>query len=186
MLGTNPTDINKISITRPIPEKACECFGATCPICRQQVPHPLLDQSDQSNEDWDRDKAKTREQNPFVRYDAPKPKTDKPTLDLVDSLPFQGMTIKTDGPDEKALEVSTTLIPPLEPGAVGTIQKDVLLKLNAIPKEEEGLMEQELRMQKEEEKYNLYISQKTGTQTWRWMDQTTHSLTKQENIQALI
>ena len=59
-------------------------------------------------------------------------------MDSPDSLPFQGQTIQTDGPDKKAPEVSTMLIPPLEPGAVGTIPKDNQMKLNPMPKEEKG------------------------------------------------
>ena len=128
-------------------------------FCRQQVPHPLLDQSDWSGANWNGDKANTREQNLIVRFDIPRPKPDNSTLDLIDSLPFQGLTIQTDGPDKKTPEVLTTLIPPLELEAVGTIPKDNQTKLNPIPKEEEGLMEQELRMQKEEEKYNFFMGQ---------------------------
>ena len=78
---------------------------------------------------------------------------------MVDSLPFQGLTIQTDRPGKKAPEALTTSIPPLESGAVGTIPKDDQTKLNPIPEEEEELMEQELRMQREEEIYNLYIGQ---------------------------
>ena len=159
ILGTNPRDINKINIIKITPQKVCECFEATCSFCRQQVSHPLPDQSDWSSKDWDGDKAKTREQNPIVKFDIPRPKPDNSTLDSVDSLPFQGLTIWTDRPDEKAPEVLTILIPPIEPGAVGTIPKDNQVKLNPILKEEEELTEQELRMQKEEEKYNFYISQ---------------------------
>ena len=54
MLGTNLTETNKISIIKPIPQKACEQFGPTCSFCRQQAPHPSLNQSDWSSEDWDR------------------------------------------------------------------------------------------------------------------------------------
>ena len=79
MLGTNMTDINKINIIRPIPQNACEHFGATCSFCRQQVHHPSLDQPDWSSEDWDGDKAKTRQQNPTVRFDIPNPKSDNPS-----------------------------------------------------------------------------------------------------------
>ena len=134
-------------------------LGTTCLFCRQQVPHPLLDQSDWSTEDWDGDQAKARKQNPIVKFDIPRPKSDNSTLNLVDSLPFQGLTIGTDEPDEKALEVSTIPIPPTEPGAVGTIPKDDQAKLIPIPEEEGEITEQELRMQKEEERYNFYISQ---------------------------
>ena len=34
MLGTNPMEVNKISIIKPTPQKTCECFGATCSFCR--------------------------------------------------------------------------------------------------------------------------------------------------------
>ena len=159
MLGTNLTDINKINIISTTPQKACECLGAICSFCRQQVPHPLPYQSDWSSKHWDGDKAKTREQNPIVKFDIPRPKPHNSTLDLVDSLPYQGLTIWTDGPDKKAPEVSTISIPPIEPGAVGAIPKDNQAKLNPIPKEEGELTDQELRRQKEEETYNFYISQ---------------------------
>ena len=137
----------------------CEHFGATCSFCRQQVPHPLPDQLDWSSKDWDGDKDKTREQNPIVKFDIPRPKPDNSTLNSVDSLPFQSLTIWTDEPDKEAPEVSTIPISPIEPGAVGTIPKDDQAKLNPIPKGEGELTKQELRMQKEEEKYNFYISQ---------------------------
>ena len=138
MLGTNPTDINKMNIIKITPQKACEHFGATWSFCRQQVPHPLPVQSDWSSKDWDGDKAKTREQNPIVKFDIPRPKTDNSTLNSVDSLPFQGLTIWTDKPDKKAPEVLTTLIPPIEPGTMETIPKDDQAKLNPIPKEGGG------------------------------------------------
>ena len=122
-LGTNLTNASNINIIKPIPQKACEQFGATCSFCRQQMPHPLLSQSDWSSEDWDGDKAETREQSPFFGFDTPTTKAEDSTSDLVGSLPFQGLKIQTDKTDEKAPEVSTTPIPPLEQGAVGTAQK---------------------------------------------------------------
>ena len=60
-----------------------------------------------------------------------------PTLDPVDSIPFDNMIIQTDGLDKKALEVSTTLIPLSEQEAVGTATKDGQTKLDVMPKEEE-------------------------------------------------
>ena len=58
-----------------------------------------------------------------------------PTLDPVDSIPFDKLMIQTDGPDKKALEVSTTPIPPPEKGAVGTAITDGQTKLDLVPKE---------------------------------------------------
>ena len=116
---------------------------------------PILCQSklDWSNKDWDSNKAKAREQNTSLSFDIPKPETDKLTSDSVDTLTFQNLTIKMNRLDEKAPEVLTTLVPPPEPGAIGTT-----LKEDGITKaEDEGLMEQELRLQKEEETYAIYI-----------------------------
>ena len=42
---------------------------------------------------------------------------------------------------------------------MGTPQKESQTKLNTVPQEEEELVEHELRMQIEEEKYKLYIGQ---------------------------
>ena len=108
----------------------------------------------------------------MIRFDIPWTKMNNPTLDPVDSIPFKDLMIQADGPDKKALEVSTTPIPPLEQGAVGTAPKDGQTKLDAVPnKEEEEQAAQELRTQIEEENYRLYISQlsleesDTNTQT---------------------
>ena len=110
MLGTNPADINKSNVIKITPQKVCEHFGATCSFCRQQVPQPLPDQSNWSSKDWNGDKAKAREQNPIVKFDIPRPRPDNLTFNSVDSLPFQGLTIWTNEPDKKALEVLTILI----------------------------------------------------------------------------
>ena len=117
-------------------------------------PNPLPIQLDWSRKDWDGDKANAREQNTLFSFDIPKPETNKQTVDSVDTLPFQNLMIKTNGPDEKAPEVSTTLIPPLEPGAIGTTPKED----GITEAEDEGLIEYELRLQKEEKKYAIYIS----------------------------
>ena len=144
-VGTDPIEENKISIIKCIPQKACEQFGATCLFCRQQVPHPLPNQSNWSSKDWDRNKAKAREQNLIVKFDIPWPKMNNPTLDPVDSIPFDKLMIQTDGPDKKAPEVSTTLIPPPEHGEVGTATTDGQTKLDIVPEEEEEQVVQELR-----------------------------------------
>ena len=94
-----------------------------------------------------------------------------PTLDPVDSIPFDNLMIQTDGPDKKAPEVSTTPIPPPEQGAVGTATKDGQTKLDVVPKEEEEQVARELKMQ---------LSQKKVTQTQKWMDPTIHFWIKTE------
>ena len=60
-----------------------------------------------------------------------------PTLDPVDSIPFDKLTIQTDRLDKKAPEVSTTLIPLPEQGVVGTAITNGQTKLDVVPKEEE-------------------------------------------------
>ena len=81
------------------------------------------------------------------------------TLDPVDSIPFKDLMVQTDRPDKKAQEVLTTLILPLEQGAVATASKDGQTKLDAVPEKEEEQVAWELRMWIEEEKYRLYLSQ---------------------------
>ena len=139
-------------------------------FCRQQVPHPLPNQFDWSREDWGRDKAKAREQNSIVKFDILWPKMNNPTLDPVDSIPFDKLMIQTDGLDKKAPEVSTTPIPPPEQGAVGTATKDGQTKLDIVPKEEEEQAVQELRMWIEEEKYRLYLSQLSPEESYTDME----------------
>ena len=150
--------MKKNSIIKCIPQKAHQGFGATCSFCRQQVPHPLLNQSNWSSEDWDRDKAKAREQNSIVKFNMPWPKMNSPTLDPVDSMPFDKLMIQTDGLDKKAMEVSITLIPLPEQGTVGTAITDGQTKLDIVPEEEEEQVAWELRTWIEE-KYRLYLGQ---------------------------
>ena len=114
------TNISNINIIKPIPQKACEQFGATCLFCQHQVPHPSPNQSDCSSEDWDKEKAKAKEQNPSFKFDASQNKAGNSTTDLLGSLPFQNLKIQPVKIDKKAPKISTTPIPPLEQGAVGT------------------------------------------------------------------
>ena len=68
-------------------------------------------------------------------------------LDPVDTLPFQNLTIKTNGQDEEAPKVLTTLVPPTEPGEIGITLKEDLTRSDGNTKaKEEGLMEHELRL----------------------------------------
>ena len=92
-LGTSPTDINKINVIRPISQRCVSTLEPHAHFVDSKF--LILCQTSQTGQvrDWDGDKAKTREQILFVRFDTPKPKPDNPTLDLVDSLPFQGLTI---------------------------------------------------------------------------------------------
>ena len=137
MLGTNSTNVGNINIIKPISQKVCEQSGATCTFCQYKVPHPLLNQSEWSSEDWDGEKAKAKEQNPFIESDVPIIKAGNPTTDPVGALPFQNLKTQSDKKDKKSPEVSTTPIPILEQGAVGTALKDSISKLDTVPEEQE-------------------------------------------------
>ena len=146
-------------IYMPIPQKACEQLRATCMFCRYRVPLPLLNPSEWPSENWDREKAKAREQNPFIESDAPKIKAGNPSTDLVGALPFQNLKMQPDRKDKKAPEVSTTPIPMLEQGTVGTAPEDSISKLNMVPTEQDETAACKLRLQIEEAKYKLYNGQ---------------------------
>ena len=105
------------------------------------------------------ERAKAKEQNPFFEFDTPKIKPGNPSMDFVGSLPFQNLKIQPDKTDKQAPEVSTMPLPPLEQGVVETAPKDSISKIDMIPKEQDEMVAQELRMQIEEAKYKLYISQ---------------------------
>ena len=157
-LGTSLTSDNKISIIRPTSQKACKCFGAMCSFSRQQAPHPSPVQSDWPSEDWDGNKARTREQQSLSNFDIAKSETDKQTLYLVDTLPFQKMTIEMNELEDKTLEVSNTLVPLQEKGAIRITLSENVIKLDGTEEaNKEGLIEHELHLQREEEKYALYI-----------------------------
>ena len=79
-------------------------------------------------------KAKAREQNPFIKSDDLKIKAGDPTMGLVGALPFQNLKMQPDRKDKKAPEVYTTPILMLEQGAAGTISKDIIPKLDTVPK----------------------------------------------------
>ena len=69
------------------------------------------------------------------------------------------MTIWTDRPDEKALEISTTSNPLLEQGTEGPSPREDLAKLDPIAEEEEKQAKQEIWKHIEQAKYKLYIGQ---------------------------
>ena len=143
-LGTDPTEVNKISIIKPTSQKACEKFGLSCSFCKQQAPHPSPSHSDWSSKDWDGERAKARECNSFVRFYTQRPMTDNPTHDSVDLIPFQGLAIWMDGPDKKSPESVVTINPLLTQETEGKTLKEDLPKLEPIM-EEEKQAEQEIK-----------------------------------------
>ena len=89
--------------------------------------------------------------------------------EMTDHIPFLKLTIRSDSPDKNPMEVMDTLIPPLEVVAdisaikapeaeTEALATDMAKSDDSINMHYEILSEQELRMQREEEKYALHIS----------------------------
>ena len=125
---------------------------------------------DQSSEDWDGEKAKAREQKLLVDFAPPKQDIDPPVMEVMtDDIPFSKLSIRSDGPGKNPVEVTDTLITPLEAAAdIPAIKTpeaeteasatDTVKSDNSLDMHYEMLSGQELRMQREEEKYALFIS----------------------------
>ena len=134
------------------------------------TPSPVL--SDWSSEDWDGEKTKAKEQKSLVDFMLPKQDTDPQTMEVMaDDIPFSKLTIQSDDPGKNPVEVMNALIPSMgaaaetlaadisvaktpeaEASAMDTAKSD-----NSTKTHYEVLSEQELRMQREEEKYVLFI-----------------------------
>ena len=147
-MGAKTMDMNKIDIIKPTPRKACKCYGPTCSYCRQNAPYLSPIHSDWSSEDWDGDKAKGKEQKSLNDIETPKQKMDMEKVTDMDEVPFHKLKLGQDEKREgKPLEVTESLVPPPSDSAnaEGTTRD-----------EEEGLMEVEVKLQKEEEKFEMY------------------------------
>ena len=166
--------MNKINIIHPTPKRACECNNSSCTYCKYEAPHPSPVPLDWSSEDWDGEKAKAREQKLLVDFAPPKQDIDPPVMEvmtddipflkLTDDIPFLKLTVRLDSPDENPAEVMNTLISPLEAAAdISAIKTpkaeteapvtDMAKSDDSINVHYEMLSEQELRMQREGEKY---------------------------------
>ena len=77
---------------------------------------------------------------------------DKKGTVMIDDIPFQKLTIWSDNPDEKSLEVIDTLIPPLGAAAETPVAEapvaDTAKSDDSTETHYEMLMEQELRIQR--------------------------------------
>ena len=91
---TEPNDMNKINIIQPTPKRACEHSDDLCTYCKYEAPHPSPKPSDWSSEDWDREKAKVREQKSLIGIMPPKQDTDPQMTEVMaDDIPFQKLII---------------------------------------------------------------------------------------------
>ena len=183
--------MNKIDKVQPTPKRACKCYNYLCPYCKYKAPHPSPEPSDWSSEDWDGEKAKVREQKSLIDFMPSKPDTNQQVMDvtvdkkgtvMTDDIPFQKLTISSDDPDEESLEIMGTLIPLLEASADTPVPEapveDTAKSDDSTETHYEMLMEQELRIQREEEKYAIYIgmlSKEVESNTETDTDETMYS-----------
>ena len=148
-LDTKVADINKIDIMAPIPRKSCDSVSLSCSYCEQNVPHPLPQELDWSSEDWDGTKAMAREQNKLlIDFYNPKSQTNTEQTMDIDEVAFSKLQIGQSDPKEEPLEVTRSLIPPPPATEAPEVQTE---NTNG-----EELSEVEKRLQREEEKYELY------------------------------
>ena len=106
----------------------------------------------------------------LVDFAPPKQDIEPPVMEVMaDDIPFLKLTVRSHSPDKNPAEVTDTLIPPPEVAAdIPAIKTpeaeteasatDMAKSDNSINMYYEMLSEQELRMQREEEKYSLFIS----------------------------
>ena len=174
-LKTEPNDMDKIDTVQPTPKRACVCSDGLCNYCKYEAPHPSQEPSDWSSEEWDGEKAKAREQKPLIDFMPPKQGTDLQMMEVMaDDISFQKLTLQSDDPHKNSLEVMDTLIPLLEASTETPVAEasatDTAKSDDSTKTHYKMLSEQELRTQREEEKYAIYISmlseeEKSNTET---------------------
>ena len=147
-MDTKTTDMNKIDIIKPTPQKACEGFGLYCSYCKQDAPHPSPVNSDWSSEDWNGNKARARETNKsLIDFEALNQKTDMEKTMDIDEIPLSKLQIGQDGCKEETLEVTESLVP--LPSTLAALE-------DTTENTDKGLTEAEVKLQGEEEKFEMY------------------------------
>ena len=160
----NSTEMNKINIIQPVPKKACDHSADTCTYCRDEAPHPSPIPSDWLHEDWDGEKAKKREQRLLIGLNFPKlDQKQMMDLDILKELPIKNLNIKEDRKEEEKLPEITDLL--VLPQTAATPKMEKMEKTEEMEQESiieerdaEGLTDQELKSQKDEEEYSIYIA----------------------------
>ena len=162
-LDVNSPQMNKINIIQPIPKRTCDHLADTCTYCRYEAPHPSPIPSDWSSEGWDGDKAKGRGQRLLIDLNFPKLDQKQMTdLEILKELPIQNLDIQEDRQEEeKFAEITNSLVMP--PEAVAEMQMTEKMEEieweNIIEEKDiEELTDQELRLQRDEEEYSIYVA----------------------------
>ena len=127
----------------------CDSFSLSFSFCEQGALHHSPQESDWSSKDWDGTKTKARGQNnSLIDFNEPKHQTNIDQTTDIDEVAFIKLQIGQSNPKEEPIEVTKSLIPP--PSVIKT-PGEVTENTNG-----EELLEVEKRLQKEEEKYDLY------------------------------
>ena len=139
-----------------------------CTYCKYDAPHPSMTPSDWSSEDWDGKKAKAREQCPLLDFNQlekqlkqtlqdPIQDISQNTLDdhMVEkslSKDLQALTLKEDADNQNLADTQETRLEVLEDNNKMEEKECETLVLKY------KMTKQELRLQEEEQKYNIYMS----------------------------
>ena len=143
-----------------------------CTYCQFDAPHPSATPSDWSSENWDGNKSKAREQCPLLDFKMLEKQIQKTPQDRAQEVPQDTtLNITTDKQEtdlvnsiqdlmlESKLDVQNstdTLAPPLNMQEVKSKGEDRTSRPTMTPIYE--ITDQEIQLQKEEEKYRIYMS----------------------------
>ena len=139
-----------------------------CTYCQYDAPHPPNTPSDWSSGDWDSTKAKAREQCPLLDFNFLEKLIKKTLQDLIQDIPLhlpdsdnkiekdlmkdmQALTLMGDTDTKTVMDIQATNTEEPNNNNQMTEEGDSLLPPYK-------MSEQELQLQKEEAKYNTYIS----------------------------
>ena len=148
-LDTKVLELEKGDMKAPLPTKACDKISLSCSYYEQGALHPSPQESDWPCKDWDGTKAKAREQNnSLIDFNEPKPQTNTDQTTDIDEVALNKLQIRQSYLKDEMIKVTNSLIPP---PPVTETPGEVKENTNG-----EELSEAEKRLQKEEEKYDLY------------------------------
>ena len=115
---SDSSDMNKLNIIQPTPKRLFTRSLKDCSYCKYNAPHPSPAASDWSSEDWDGDKAKTREMRSLIDFmlldnqiqdTTQDTSQDKQEKNLINGL--ENLTLEQ---DKTTLNMTDTLVPPLD------------------------------------------------------------------------
>ena len=162
-------DFRKIDLIRPTPKWLCTRTHEGCTYCKYDAPHQPNIPLDWSSEDWDGDKAKARGQCPLLHFNFLEKQVKKTLQDLIQDVSLNLLDSDTKiGKDLTKDMQALTLMGDADVRTVMDIQATSMEEPNNNNNQtvKEGnssvppykMLEQELWLQKEEVKYNTYIS----------------------------